>query len=338
MLAVYRADAVTLHLVQTGDVAYGRLVLDGATAAESVPVAVRNAGLWGIGVRAKVSRDKVTLRHEAGGHLFTADLKLAGDGEYLYGLVRGPHPNVTIVVTRAPEAAPPPPQAAMATPAPALRHVETPQKAEPSAKVVVIGPAQKEPDAPVPPTDGVRRRGTGIAIHSFDKADSVSTRWTRSGSCRVAEDHADALSIEGHCDDAAGRVQRGLGEAASQVVASFCQRRHLLRPLSRQPRPGTPDRLRAQDAECRTPAEFRVNIDSSFRAATNQTGVAPLPLTTECRRPGSVSSRITATPSCPHMISSISTERSRERLRSRPPSAMHPASPPASAAGPRRRR
>src|SRR5688500_3416379 len=84
-----REDTVILHLVQSGNVAHGRFALEGATAAESVPIDIRNAGLWGIRVRAKISGEKVTLRHEAGGHLFTADLKLAGDGEHLYGVIRG---------------------------------------------------------------------------------------------------------------------------------------------------------------------------------------------------------------------------------------------------------
>src|SRR5688500_8322639 len=84
-----REDTVILHLVQSGNAAHGRFALEGATAAESVPIDIRNAGLWGIRVRAKVSGDRVTLRHEAGGHLFTADLKLAGDGEHLYGVIRG---------------------------------------------------------------------------------------------------------------------------------------------------------------------------------------------------------------------------------------------------------
>ena len=226
LLAAYREDAVTLHLVQTGDVAYGRLVLDGATAAESVPVEVRNAGLWGIGVRAKISRDKVTLRHEAGGHLFTADLKLAGDGEHMYGLVRGPHPNVTLLVTRAPEAAPLPPQAAMATPGPALRRAETPQKAEPSPKVVVIGPEQKEPDAPAPPREEQFRDVAELSpIHfDFDKAelrkDAIDTL-----TAHVAwlKDHADALLlIEGHCDErGTDEYNVALGERRAKSVSEL---------------------------------------------------------------------------------------------------------------------
>ena len=82
-----REDAITLDLVQRGDTGYGRLVLEGTNAAESVPEQIRRAGLWGTRVFAEISRDRVTLRHQVDGRLFTADLKLAGD--QMYGFVRG---------------------------------------------------------------------------------------------------------------------------------------------------------------------------------------------------------------------------------------------------------
>src|SRR5688572_2283043 len=132
LLMAPREDAVTLDLLQVGDVARGRFVLDGAAAAESVPVDVRYAGLRGIPVQAKISGDKVTLRHEAGGDLFTADLKLAGDGAHLYGLVRGSHPSVALVLTREPERRPAPPQAAMAPAAPPVRQAEALGQVEPA--------------------------------------------------------------------------------------------------------------------------------------------------------------------------------------------------------------
>src|SRR5262249_5855820 len=45
-----RQENVTLELAQKGEAGYGRLVLDGATAAESVPWEVRQQGLGGIRV------------------------------------------------------------------------------------------------------------------------------------------------------------------------------------------------------------------------------------------------------------------------------------------------
>jgi peptidoglycan-associated lipoprotein len=222
LLMAPREDAVTLDLAQSGDVAYGRFVLEGTAAAESVPQNIRNAGLWGIRVRAKVSGDKVTLRHEAGGHLFTADLKVAGDGEHLYGLVRGGHPRVALILTRAPEGVTPPPQAAMAPSAPALRQDGTLGKVEPAPKVVVIAPEQKESDAP-------REDFTGMAqlspIHfDFDKADlrkdALDTLTAHVG---WLKDHADAvLLIEGHCDErGTDEYNVALGERRAKSVSDL---------------------------------------------------------------------------------------------------------------------
>src|SRR3954470_6121119 len=58
LLMTPRDDAVTLELTQVGDgLAYGRFALEGTQAAESVPIELRNSGLWGIPVRAKISDD-----------------------------------------------------------------------------------------------------------------------------------------------------------------------------------------------------------------------------------------------------------------------------------------
>jgi peptidoglycan-associated lipoprotein len=222
-----REDVVTLELVQTGNVAYGRFALDGTAAAESVPIDVRFGGLWGIPVRAKISGDKVTLRHEAGGHLFAADLKLARDGEHLYGLVRGNDPRIAVVLTRAPERTPsPPPQAAMPPPTPTVRQAETLGKVEPAPKVVVLAPEpeeQKESDAPTPPR---QEEFAGVAdlspIHfDFDKAelrkDAVDTLIAH---IAWLKDHADAVVlIEGHCDErGTDEYNVALGERRAKSV------------------------------------------------------------------------------------------------------------------------
>jgi peptidoglycan-associated lipoprotein len=232
LLMAPREDAVTLDLAHTGDVAYGRFVLEGANAAEMVPVDIRNAGLWGIRVRAKVTRDTVTVRHEAGGHLFTADLKLSGDGEHLYGVVRGRHPKIGLVLSRAPEGATPPPQAAMATPVPAYRPAEPPAKTEPSPKVVVILPEQKEAGAPkesdgaAPPRE---EQFVGVAelspIHfDFDKAElRKDALATLSDHVAWLKDHADALLlIEGHCDErGTDEYNVALGERRAKSVSEL---------------------------------------------------------------------------------------------------------------------
>lgn len=222
LLASPREDAVILDLVQTGKAGYGRLVIDGATAAESVPVDIRYAGLWGIRVHARISGNKVTLRHEAGGHLFTADLKVAPDGRHLYGLVRGGHPQVTLVLTR--EGAPAP-QAAMADPPPVPAPVEAP-KAEP--KVVVLAP-EPEPKQPEPPARAPEDQLVSVAqlapIHfDFDKAeirkDAADTLTTH---INWLKDHAEAvLVIEGHCDEiGTDEYNMALGERRAKAVGEL---------------------------------------------------------------------------------------------------------------------
>ena len=82
-----RQDNLSLELAQKGDAGYGRMVLDGATAAESVPWDVRQQGLFGIRVFASVDGSRVRLTHEMDDRLFTADLTVSGD--QMVGTVKG---------------------------------------------------------------------------------------------------------------------------------------------------------------------------------------------------------------------------------------------------------
>jgi peptidoglycan-associated lipoprotein len=219
-----REDAVTLHLVQRGDLAYGRFALEGATAAESVPIDIRNAGLWGIRVRAKVSGEKVTLRHDAGGHLFTADLKVSDDGEYLYGTVRGRHPKVKLVLTRASEGGATPPQTAMVTPAPAAPVTEPPPAADPGPKVVVMGPPEPKEAAPPREADFVSVPELAPIHFDFDKADLRKDAVdTLTAHVAWLKDHADAVVlIEGHCDErGTDEYNVALGERRAKSVSDL---------------------------------------------------------------------------------------------------------------------
>jgi peptidoglycan-associated lipoprotein len=207
-----REDSVILELAQTGDTAYGRFALEGATAAESVPIDIRNGGLWGIRVRASISGEKVTLRHTAGGHLFTAYLKLTEDGEHLYGVVRGPHPRVALVLSRAPEGAAPP-QAA--------RPAEMP-KTEP--KIVVIAPEPKAPDAPQREENFIDVAALSPIHFDFDKADLRKDAIdTLTSHVAWLKDHADAvLLVEGHCDErGTDEYNVALGERRAKSVSEL---------------------------------------------------------------------------------------------------------------------
>jgi peptidoglycan-associated lipoprotein len=227
-----REDAVTLHLVQNGDMGYGRFALEGATAAEHVPVDIRNAGLWGIRVRVKISGDKLILRHQAGGHLFTADLRLSEDGEYLYGTVRGRHPKVTLLLTRAAEGTAPP-QTAMTpvtpmAPPPApivVRPAEPTPPAEPGKVVALAPPDKPEVSTPAPREQGFVGMAELAPIHfDFDKADLRKDAMdTLTAHAAWLKAHPDAVVlIEGHCDErGTDEYNVSLGERRAKSVSDL---------------------------------------------------------------------------------------------------------------------
>jgi peptidoglycan-associated lipoprotein len=209
-----REDAVTLDFVQRGDVGHGRLVIEGTTAAESVPEEIRRAGQWGTRVFARISRDTVTLRHHVDGRLFTADLKLSENGDQMYGFVRGSRPHVGLMLTReqprkAPDAPVVPQQAAMATPSPAPE----PARIEPAPQVIAMVPEPKPEETPQakeaentarPRQDEFTAVQELTAIHfDYDKAglrpDALDTL---QGHVEWLKEHADtAVQIAGHCDE-----------------------------------------------------------------------------------------------------------------------------------------
>src|SRR5207244_12084428 len=82
-----RQENLSLEIVQKGDAGYGRMILDNAVAAESVPWEVRQQGLGGIRVFAEVNGSKVKLVHERDDRLFTANLTVTGD--QMVGEVKG---------------------------------------------------------------------------------------------------------------------------------------------------------------------------------------------------------------------------------------------------------
>jgi peptidoglycan-associated lipoprotein len=178
-------------------------------------------------VTAKISGDKVRLRHEAGGHIFAADLKVTADGEHMYGLVRGNDPRVTLVLTRAADGETPPPQTTRATPPPALPQPEALAKIEPAPKVVVMAPPEKATEAPaVPPREeqfGDMPELTPIHF-DFDRAELRKDALdTLTAHVTWLKDHADALLlIEGHCDErGTDEYNVALGERRAKSVSEL---------------------------------------------------------------------------------------------------------------------
>ena len=139
-----RQENLTLEIVQKGDNGYGRIVLDNATAAESVPWQIRMQGLGGIRVFAEIDGSKVKLVHEQDDRLFTANMVVMGD--QMIGEVKGR--KVRLLLARQARSNAPardvPPQAAQLTPPPVVAS----QPVVPQQPPVAMAPAPQaqEPD------------------------------------------------------------------------------------------------------------------------------------------------------------------------------------------------
>jgi len=134
-----RQENLTLEIAQRGDAGYGRMVIDGATAAESVPWEVRQQGLGGIRVFAAINGSKVRLTHEMDDRMFTADLTVMGD--QMVGEVKGRKVRLLLARQNNGSNAPArevPPQAAQLTPPPILA----------SAPVAMAPPPPQEVEKP----------------------------------------------------------------------------------------------------------------------------------------------------------------------------------------------
>jgi peptidoglycan-associated lipoprotein len=209
-----RQESLTMDITQRGNAGYGKLVLDGATAAESVPWEVRQQGLGGIRVFATVSGSKVKLVHEIDDRIFVADLTV--DGDQMMGQISGR--KVRLVMARQT----PSPQSSQqsAKAAPMQMPPQVPVAAEPvpaqpeqGPATVAVAPPQEESaadkvkseeEAQRPPSeDYVAVPELKPVYFDFDKAalrpDAVdaltnNTTWLK--------ENADALVlIEGNCDE-----------------------------------------------------------------------------------------------------------------------------------------
>jgi peptidoglycan-associated lipoprotein len=210
-----RQESLTMDITQRGNAGYGKLVLDGTAAAESVPWEVRQQGLGGIRVFATVSGSKVKLVHEVDDRIFTADMRLEGD--QMMGQINGRR--VRLVMARQTPAPLSPPQSAKA--APLQMPAQVPVAADPvpaqpeqgPPMVAVAPPPEESTDKPQSedPAQTERPRGEDYVAapelkpiyFDFDKAalrpDAVdaltnNTTWLK--------ENADALVlIEGNCDE-----------------------------------------------------------------------------------------------------------------------------------------
>jgi peptidoglycan-associated lipoprotein len=209
-----RQEPLSMDITQRGNAGYGRLILDGATAAESVPWEVRQQGLGGIRVFATVSGQKVKLVHEIDDRIFAADMTL--DGDQMMGQINGR--KVRLVMARQTPAPQSSQQSAKAAPVQVPQPVTVaaepvPAQPEPGLATVAVAPPQEESTADKPKSADEAQRPKSedyVAVpelkpvyFDFDKSalrpDAVdvmtnNTTWLK--------ENADALVlIEGNCDE-----------------------------------------------------------------------------------------------------------------------------------------
>jgi peptidoglycan-associated lipoprotein len=203
-----RQENLVLDLTQKGNAGYGRMVLDGTAAAESVPWQVRQQGLGGIRVFAEVSGQKIKLTHEEDDRIFTANLVLEGD--QMTGDVKGRRVRLILARQSPPQSATP--QAAKAVPQmpPQVPVATTPQPVVPQPEPTTVAVAPQEPaEKPEDPAQRPRNEDY-VAVpelkpvyFDFDKAvlrpDAVDAM---ANNATWLKENADALVlIEGNCDE-----------------------------------------------------------------------------------------------------------------------------------------
>jgi peptidoglycan-associated lipoprotein len=223
-----RQESLTMDITQRGNAGYGRLVLDGAVAAESVPWAVRQQGLGGIRVFATVSGSKVKLVHEVDDRIFAADMTV--DGDQMMGQINGRR--VRLLLARQAPAPLSSQQSAKAAPLQMPPRVPVaaepvPTQPEPGLATVAVAPPQEESAAQRPRSeDYVATAELKPVYFDFDKAalrpDAVdaltnNTAWLK--------ENADALVlIEGNCDErGTAEYNLALGDRRAESAMAYLE-------------------------------------------------------------------------------------------------------------------
>ena len=224
-----RNEDATAELYQRGSHGYGRIIFDGADAAESVPISLRHGGLTGARVQFDISGSSLTMKHELGGQGFAIDFKV--DGDRMVGRVRNTDMPLRVVLERvqpvtptrpvalAPQPAPPPPAPMPVAP-------EPPKTPEP--QVAAPPPAVEQP-APTPavrpaPADFVAIPEVKAVHFDFDRA------LIRSDDAKVLDANVEYLKnnvdtlvlIEGHADErGTAEYNLALGERRARAARDY---------------------------------------------------------------------------------------------------------------------
>jgi len=239
-----RQENLTLDLLQSGDAGYGRLVIDNAVAAESVPWQVRQQGLAGIRVFAEVSGGKVKLMHEQDKRIFTADLNVVGD--QMIGTVRGS--NVRLILTRESSGpAPQPQQSAHVAPPPVMASQPAPVEptpaatTEPEPTVVAMAPTPDQQESTETPKadDPAQQQQQRPRREEFVAAQDLKTIHFDFDKALLRPDAVDALAnnaawlklnmdtlvlIEGNCDEkGTAEYNMALGDRRAKAAMDYLE-------------------------------------------------------------------------------------------------------------------
>ena len=224
-----RNEDATAELYQRGSHGYGRIIFDGAQAAESVPISLRHGGLTGARVQFDLSGSSLTMKHELGGQGFAIDFKV--DGDRMVGRMRNTDKPLRVVLERvqpvtptrpvalAPQPAPPPPAPMPVAP-------EPPKTPEP--QVAAPPPAVEQP-APTPavrpaPADFVAIPEVKAVRFDFDRALIRSDDATvLDANVEYLKNNVDTLVlIEGHADErGTAEYNLALGERRARAARDY---------------------------------------------------------------------------------------------------------------------
>ena len=231
-----RQENLTLDLAQSGEAGYGRLVIDNAVAAESVPWQVRQQGLAGIRVFAEISGGKIKLIHEQDKRIFTADLNLVSDHQMI-GTVRGT--KVRLILTRAHSGPAPQPQQAAQVVPPAPVEPTPAAVTEPEPTVVAMAPTPDQqastetPKAEAPAQPQRPRQDEFVAApelktvrFDFDKAllrpDAVDA--LTSNAAWLKQNVDTLVLIEGNCDEkGTSEYNLALGDRRAKAAMDYLE-------------------------------------------------------------------------------------------------------------------
>ena len=231
-----RQENLTLDLAQSGEAGYGRLVIDNAVAAESVPWQVRQQGLAGIRVFAEISGGKIKLIHEQDKRIFTADLNLVGDHQMI-GTVRGS--KVRLILTRQHSGPAPQPQQAAQVVPPAPVEPTPAAVTEPEPTVVAMAPTPDQQEstetskADDPAQQPRPRQDEFVAApelktvrFDFDKAllrpDAVDA--LTSNAAWLKENVDTLVLIEGNCDEkGTSEYNLALGDRRAKAAMDYLE-------------------------------------------------------------------------------------------------------------------